>query len=131
KGMLLIGDGRGSQIVAVDTGDTTIKPWTKNEVKQIKDELANRVGTTGKGIHITKMAVNPASQKAYFAVRIMEGKKDLILTMDGSGKVSELDLENVKHARIPLPTESKVTMITDITWAGDRILVAAQASDTF
>ena len=131
KGLLLIGDGRGSQVVAVDTGDTTMKAWTKTEVKKIKDELANRVGTTGKGIEILKMAINPASQKAYFAVRIMPGKKDLILTMDASGKVNEFDLENVKHVKVALPADTKVVKITDITWAGDRVLVAAQANETF
>jgi hypothetical protein len=131
KGLLLIGDGRGSQVVAVDTGDTTLKTWTKTEVKKIKDELANRVGTTGKGIEILKMAVNPASQTAYFAVRIMQGKKDLILTMDASGKVNEFDLENVKHVKVALPADTKVMKITDITWAGDRVLAAAQANETF
>jgi len=61
QGLLLIGDGRGSQVVAVDTGDTTAKLWSRTELKGIKDQLAGKVGTTGKGIEIQKMAVNPAS----------------------------------------------------------------------
>ena len=131
QGLLLIGDGRGSQVVAVDTGDTTPQPWSQMEMKGIKDQLAGRVGTTGKGIEIQKMVVNPASQKAYFAVRILSGKKDLILTVDGAGKINEFVLDSVKHTRVPLPTDKKVTKITDITWAGDRVLVAAQANEEF
>jgi len=131
EGLLLIGDGQGNQVVAVDTGDTTAMPWSKTEVKNIKDELAGRVGTTAKGIAITKMAVNPASRKAYFAVRIMAGKKDLILTVDGSGKIAEFDLDSVKHVRVKLPADTKVSKITNIAWAGDRVLVAAQANETF
>src|ERR1700681_3039417 len=53
QGLLLIGDGQGNQVVAVDTGDTTAQTWSQTEVKNIKDELAGRVGTTAKGIAIT------------------------------------------------------------------------------
>ncbi len=131
QGLLLIGDGRGKQVVAVDTGDTTAKPWSRTEVKNIKEELAGRLGTTAKGIEITKMAVNPASRTAYFAVRLLSGKKDLVLTVDGTGKIAEFALDNVKHVRVPLPVDTKVTRISDITWAGDRVLAAAQANETF
>jgi hypothetical protein len=131
QGLLLIGDGRGNQVVAVDTGDTKEQTWSRTEIKGIKDELAGRVGTTAKGIEITKMAVNPASRLAYVAVRILSGKKDLLLTVDGSGKIGEFALDNVKHVCVKLPADTKVSKITDITWAGDRVLVAAQANETF
>ena len=35
--------------------------WSKTEIKNIKEELAGRLGTTAKGIEISKLAVNPAS----------------------------------------------------------------------
>lgn len=128
NGLLLIGDGRGAQVFAVETGDTTAKEWSKMEVPNIKDELAGRIGTTGKGIEIIKIAVNPASQTAYFAVRKLDGKKHLILTLNGDGKVGEFVLENVKYARVTIPTaEKSPTKITDITYAGDRLLVSAIA----
>src|SRR5262245_30512570 len=129
EGTLLIGDGKGKQIVAIETGDTKPQMWTKTEVPNIKDQLGGRLGTTGKGIDIIKMAVNPASHTAYFAVR--SSGNDLVLTMDGAGKVNEFRLENVKHVRVPVPADGKVTKITDITWAGDRVLVCAQANETF
>jgi hypothetical protein len=49
----------------------------------------------------------------------------------GDGKVNEFALDEVKHVRVPLPADGKVSKITDITWAGDRVLIAAQANETF
>ena len=132
EGLLLIGDGRGAQLVAVATGDTTPQAWSKTEVPQLQEKLAGRLGTTAKGIEITKLAVNPASQKAYFAVRKLDDKKDLILTVDGAGKVSEFPLDNVKYARVSLVAGPKaVKTVTDVAWANDRVLVTAQADETF
>src|SRR5262245_467271 len=69
KGLLLIGDGKGKQLVAVQTGDTKAQAWKKTEIDDIKKELAGRLGTTAKGIEILKLAVNPDSHTAYIAVR--------------------------------------------------------------
>src|SRR6266545_1012296 len=74
QGLLLIGDGKGSQLVAIATGDTTPTKWTRTEVPQITEQLAGRLGTTAKGISITRLAVNPASSTAYFAVRKTDDK---------------------------------------------------------
>lgn len=131
QGLLLIGDGKGKQLVAIATEDTRVTPWSSGEIKNIREALAGRLGTTADGIEIRKLAVNPASQTAYIAVRKLSGKQDLILTVDGTGKIRPLDLQAATYARIKLPTDAKVANITDLTWAGDRVLVAAQASDTF
>jgi hypothetical protein len=131
NGVLLIGDGKGKQIVAVETGDTTPLKWTRTELANIKDELAGRLGAAGKDIEIKKIAVNPASHTAYFAVRMLTTKKDLVLTLDGNGKMKEFALDNVKHVAVPLPADQNVNSITGITWAGDRVLVTALASEAF
>jgi hypothetical protein len=132
QGTLLIGDSKGRQVVAVATGDTTPVSWSTTEIAKINEQLAGRIGTTGKGIEILKMAVNPASTTAYFAVRKLDDKSSLILTVDGAGKVKEFRLENVKYARIALPSDkAPLVKITDVHWAGDRVLAAAQANDTF
>src|SRR5437773_7340690 len=60
-GVLLIGDGKGRQVVAVDTGDTTQTKWTKTEIANIQGELAGRLGAMANDIQILKVAVNPAS----------------------------------------------------------------------
>jgi hypothetical protein len=130
-GLLLIGDSKGKQIVAVDTGDTTAVKWTRSEVANLRDELAGRLGAPAKDIEIKKMAINPASQTAYFAVRLLPTKKDLIMTVDGNGKVKEFALDRVKFVAVPLPADQNLTSVNGVTWAGDRILVTALASETF
>jgi hypothetical protein len=133
-GILLIGDGPGAQLIAIDTGDVKAKPW-KDDTKLAKfdEKLAAKIGTPAKGIEIRGMAVNPASHTAYFLVRKLDDKKTLLLTLDGSGEVGEFSLENVKHVVIPLPKgeSAPVSRITDIAWMGDRVLVGAVASEEF
>jgi hypothetical protein len=130
-GMLLVGDGKGSQVVAIDTADTTPIRWSQTSIANVKDQLAGRLGATAKDVEIRKIAVNPASQTVYIAVRMLAAKKDLLMTVDGNGKIKEFSTENVRHIAVPLPQEFKVTAVTDLTWAGDRILVATQANETF
>jgi hypothetical protein len=132
-GVLLIGDGRGAQVIAVQTGDTIAGPVQKEAIDKIDEKLAGKLGTTAKGIKITDLAVNPASGKAYVAVLKQEGKVPVVLTVDGDGKIGEFSLEKVTYARIALPggEKSPITKITDLAFAGDRILVAGQASEEF
>lgn len=132
-GVLLIGDGKGAQLVAVHTGDTKAVTWGKLAEGDIKEQVGARLGTNAKGVEITKLIVNPASQRGYLAVRKLDGKQDLILTVAGDGKIQELPLENVKHQRYALPADDgkAVVKVTDVTFADGRILLAVQASGTF
>src|SRR5436305_10984947 len=63
NGLLLIGGG--ARVVAVDTGDTQPASWTKTEVLNIDRALAGKLGLDPKDVEIRKLAVNPASHKAY------------------------------------------------------------------
>ena len=132
-GALLIGDGRGAQIFAIKIASQPAQKWTAAELSGLKDKLAEVVGTDAKGIEILKMVVDPQSNLAYVAVRKLDGKKDLVLTVDASFKIRELPLENVEFARIGLAAGDKVEVvkITDIAWGGKAILVAVQAKEKF
>jgi hypothetical protein len=133
EGLLLIGDGRGGQLIAVDTGDTTPKGSMKGAVEKIDEKLAGRIGTTAKGIEIVHLAVNPASGSAYFAIRKQDDKTYLILTVDGTGKIGDFVLENIKYARVALPAGEKapVDKITDVAWAEEFVLLAGRANEEF
>jgi hypothetical protein len=134
-GVLLIGDGPGSQLVAIETGDVKPKAaWAAAaKVEKIDEKLAARLGAPAKAVEVKGMAVNPASQTVYFVVRKPADKKTVLLTLDGTGEVAEFPLENVKHVAIPLPKgeTAPVTRITDLAWMGDRVLVGAVASEEF
>jgi hypothetical protein len=130
NGLLIIGGG--TQVVTVETGDTKEIKWTKNEISNIDKLLADKLGANVKDIEIRRVAVNPASKRAYVAVRSLKANQYVILTIDGDGKVDEFSLDNVKFSRYPLAVGDKaVSKITDLTWAGNRIVVATQAGDTF
>ncbi|MCS7046195.1 MAG: hypothetical protein NZO58_07555, partial [Gemmataceae bacterium] len=132
EGLLILGDGKGAQIVTVETGDTTPREWKVTEIPDLTSQLAGRLGTTSKGIKITKLAINPASRVAYLAVRKLDGKQDVILTISPDGKIGEFALTKVKYTVYPLPAEkSPVTLITDLTYVDRRILIAAQANEIF
>ncbi len=130
NGLLIIGSG--SDVVTVETGDTKETTWTKTEIADIASQLAGKLGLGAKDIEITRISVNPASKKLYAAVRSLKANQSVILTVDGAGKVEEFSLENVKYNRYPLTVKDKaITKITDVIWAGGRIVAATQASDTF
>ncbi|MCA9070195.1 MAG: hypothetical protein KDA84_14780, partial [Planctomycetaceae bacterium] len=131
-GVLLVGDGRGSQIVAIETGDTEKGTGLKQKIEKIDTQLAGRLGTTAKGIEILDMAVNPVSGKAYFAVRKQDDKTHLILTVDSEGTIGELELDKVTYAQLPLSAgKSGISLITDVAWADDRVIAAGRSSETF
>ena len=131
-GVLLIGDGAGSQILAVKTGDTTAV-HASVDIAGIAAKLAASMGTTAKGIEIIDLAVNPASGRVYFAVRHQADRKYAVLTLDGGGEIDELSLNDVTYARLPLSAgdKAKVSAITDVAWADDRIVAAGRSNESF
>ncbi|MGB0579234.1 MAG: hypothetical protein ACPGVU_05980 [Limisphaerales bacterium] len=68
-GVLLIGDGRSQQIVAVDTGDTDRAKGKWGELNGFAGKLGARLGAQAKGVEIIDMAVNPDSRVLYVAAR--------------------------------------------------------------
>ncbi len=133
EGVLLIGDGTGSQIIAIETGDKQPAGTLSEKIAGIDEKLAGRLGTTSKGIEIIDLAVNPASGKAYLAVRKQDDKSYAILTVDGAGKIGELELDKVNYARIQLVAGGKgqISMVTDLAWADDRVIAAGRSNEEF
>jgi hypothetical protein len=130
NGLLLIGGG--AQIVAIETGDTTPSTWSVTELANIDQLLAGKLGLDAKDIEVRKLAVNPASRKAYVAVQSLKTKDNAILTIDGAGKIAEFPLDNVKYSSYALATpKASITKVTDIAWADGKIVAATQATDKF
>lgn len=129
-GLLLIGGG--PRVVTVETGDTKPMTWSKTEIPNIDQLLAGKLGLTAKDIEIRRLVVNPASGKAYVALQSLKTKANILVTIDGAGNVAEFPLDNVKYTSYALATPKvAITKVTDIAWAGGKIVVATQASDKF
>jgi len=133
-GALLIGDSKGAQVVAIDTKDTKAKPWKAAAIDKFEEKIAGKLGTTAKNIEIVHLAINRASGTAYIVVRKQDekAKKSVILTVDGDGKIGEVNLEKVDYVAVPLPKGEKDTIrITDLAWAKGRILVGGVNNEQF
>lgn len=130
NGLLLIGGG--AQVVTVETGDTKESAWTKDAIPNIDQLLAGKLGLEAKDIEVRKLAVNPASHKAYVAIQSLKNKANVILTIDGAGNVAEFPLDSVKFTSYTLEAPKvSITKVTDIAWAGGKIVAATQATDKF
>jgi hypothetical protein len=129
-GLLLIGGG--GRVVTVETGDTAPTKWTMTEIPNINQLLAGKLGLDGKDIEIRKLAVNPASKKAYVALDSLKTKGSLILTIDGAGNIAEFPLDKVSYTSYTLKAPKvSITKVTDIAWANGKIVAATQATDKF
>lgn len=132
EGVLLIGDGRGGQIVALETGDTKNAGGEFKTLANIDKQLAARVGAPDKGVEIIDMAVNPASGVAYIAARKQDDKSSIVFTVSPKGKIGLFDITSAPHVRVKLGTDKvNVSLITDVAWAGSQIVAAARSNETF
>ena len=131
EGILLIGDGAGSQIVAVDTGKEKTKPFS-GTIKSLDKKLAARLGTTPKGISIIDLAADPATGAVYIAVRHQAERKYVIVKVTGKGNIEEFSLEKVRYAAVKLSAgKIRISRITDVAYADGRILAAGRGTGSF
>ena len=131
-GVLLIGDGRGAQVVAVDTGEKAGSFQAFKQVSDLGRQLAARIGVEANGIEILDMAVSPHSQSAYIAVRKQDDKRHIVFTVTPQGQIDLLDLTNVRFASVRLASgEATVSLVTDVAWADSQIVAAARSNEAF
>jgi len=131
-GVLLVGDGAGSRIVAVETGDNTPGEPLSSPIPDFRTRLAGHLGADAGGIELLDLAVNPISNTIYIAARRQADKQYVIATVNGKGQIRELELDAVRYAQIQLSTEqSQVRVVTDVAWADDRIIAAGRSNETF
>jgi hypothetical protein len=127
SGLLLVADPGTASVVAIDTGDTGPVNKLKKRIDNVEQLLAKSIGATS--VKITDLAVNQLSGKIYLAVN----RNDAILTIDGDGKVGTLDMAKLRFVRVTLPADgnARVSNITDVSFADDRILAAGQSGKQF
>jgi len=132
EGTLLIGDGRGSAIFAIATGEKPSQA-APAKIEGITAKLAAAIGAKADGLEILDLAVNPVSNTVYFAARKQDDKTALILTLKPDGEIGLFDMASVTYARVSLPTPANAptARITDVAWADDKLLAAAGVSEEF
>lgn len=141
EGILFIGDAKGAQIVAIDTGDAKGEPAkAKYDVANLNEALSAAVG--GSKVTVNDLVVNPASGNLYLSVSKGDNQPGLI-KIESSGKATEVSLTKTEFQKLALPNppEDKVTgegprarnrrneAITDLAYANGKLLVTGMTAD--
>jgi len=144
-GILFIGDSAAAAVLAVDTNDTKPSAAAPVEIKAVNEKVAALLGTTPDQIEIRDVAVNPVSHNIYLSVARGRGPEAaaVILKADLTGKLSEVALGNVKHARMSLPDapaadakdgrgqSKRVETITDLGFVDGKVIIAGLSNEEF
>ncbi|MBM3869984.1 MAG: hypothetical protein FJ392_03345 [Verrucomicrobia bacterium] len=132
-GLLLVTEPRHAAIVAIETGDTGPVQKLKQKVSDVNALLAARLGAAEGGVTIVDMAVNPASGKIYLSVTRKPDNASLIIVVTADGQAAPLDYAKARHARVSLPAAdtAKVGNVSDVAFAGDRVLAAGSSNEEF
>jgi hypothetical protein len=143
-GILFVGDSVGASIVAIDTNDRTpASSSPKFDVKGVNAKIASLLGTSADQIIINDVKVNPISKNAYLSVSRGRGPDapGVIVKVDGSGQMSALALDNVKHSSASLVDAPKsgantgfggnarTQTITDIAFVNGNVIVAGLSNE--
>jgi hypothetical protein len=135
-GVVFVGDPQGGAIFAIDTGDKAASPATGTvKVPKIDEKVAAVIGATAKDVLINGVAVNPASGNLYLSVS--RGKANgapALIKLDRDGKVSLVELKDVKFARAELPSASdknRTESITCLAYVKGKVLVSGLSNENW
>jgi hypothetical protein len=144
EGILFVGDSLGASIFAIDTEDTKTASASANlDVKGINEKIAGLLGTSADQIAINDVKVNPASKNIYMSVSRGKGPDavPMILRVDGTGKITPLSLDNVKHSKVTLPdppanqgsgrNNPRMDTITQVAYVNGNVLVSGLSNEEF
>ncbi len=138
-GVLFVGDTVGGAIFALEVGDSSAsKPAGNLEIAGINQKIAAMLGTTADQIAINDVVVHPASKNVYVSASRGKGADavPVILRVDPAGKITEVSLENIKHASVSLPDKptadrQRVETITQIKYVKGQVLIAGLSNEEF
>jgi len=127
-GLLLVAEDGGA-IVAIDTGHTgpfkAVKPAANLGAK-----VAGALGSTPEKVTINDLKANPETGTVYISVRRSDGVSG-ILTLDSTGKLAALDIRQLNWVRVKLADKLRISRISDLGLAPERVLAAGQSNDAF
>jgi hypothetical protein len=127
-GLLIVAESGGS-LVAIDTRHTgaftSVKP-----IANLAAKVAGALGTTAEKVTINDLKANPETGTVYISVRRSDGIST-ILTIDATGKLAALDTAKLNWVRVKLADKLRISRISAIGLAGNRVLAAGQSNDAF
>lgn len=145
EGILIVADPQAATVYAIDTNDNKASGAPAADVTGINEKIAAYLGTSADQILINDMAINPISKRAYLSVSRGKGPDAaaVIVRVDSKGKIEELPLDSVKHAKVALPnapaadakdrrgTSLRNEAITDVAFIEGKVVVAGLSNEEF
>lgn len=157
EGILFIGDSKAGKLFALDLNDRTSNSSKEAfELIDIDGKVAAMLGTDREGVLIHDMAVNPISQNIYLAVSRADANQlgfwkmpndityaTILLRVAPDGKISEVDLSNIRHSVTEIPnvikggkqnfrnSDERTDAITDIAYDSGKLYVAGLCNEEF
>ena len=143
EGILFVGDSANGTIFAFDTQDRTAAQGAPVDVTGINEKIAAMLGTAADQILINDLAVNPISKKMYLTVSRGRGPSatPVILRVDNKGKIEQLSMESIGHAKVMLPDppasqgegrqNPRLNSITDLAYLDGKVLIAGLSNEEF
>jgi len=143
-GILFVGDSANATLVALDTEDRTpVRSAGKIEITAINQKIAALLGTAPDQILVNDVAVNPISKKVYLSVSRGRGPDAaaVIMRVDGSGKITELTLDKIRHSMVNLPDapaskdgkgpNPRMETITHLAFINGNVVIAGLSNEEF
>jgi hypothetical protein len=142
-GILFVGDPRGANVFAFDTGDgTALKAKAPINVKNIVAKVAALLHADPHALAIVDLAVNPASGKAYLAITHTRGKqaRPVLVRVGPDGSVAEVSVTTLRFAKAAIPgapapgsvdrgQDKRSQSVTDLAYVDGRLFIAGLSNE--
>jgi hypothetical protein len=141
-GTLFLADNRAASIFALDTQalGRSGEPGAA-AVDSVGQKVAAMLGTDGRSITITDLAVHPSTRNVFLSVARngMTGGSPAVFRIDGAGAIELVGLERASYSRVTLPNPprslmgrgARVDTVTDMALVDGRLWVAGLSNEEF
>jgi hypothetical protein len=147
-GVLFVADPKAAAIVALSTGDTqAAASGATIKVEGLNQKIAALLGTAADQIIVSDIAANPVSRQVYVTVSRGRGPDatPVLVRVKTNSELEVVATDKMKSSRAELPDPPKDELtgqanrqrnprtesITDIAFAGGRVLIAGLANEEF
>jgi len=144
NGVLFAGDRDAAMIYALTLGNqATGGAQGTADVAGIDQKIAAMLGSAPADITITDLAVHPTTKNAFLSVMRGQGagSQAALLRVDGTGKISVVDLAGVTATSVTLPNPAaanptgrsnpRTQTIMDLGYLDGRLVVAGLSNEEF
>jgi hypothetical protein len=141
-GTLFLADNRAASIFALDTQTVRLggEPGA-TAVNSIGQKVAAMLGTDGRSITLTDLAVHPGTRNVFLSVARngATGGGPAVFRVDGAGNIELIALDRAPYSRVTLPNPprslmgrgARVDTVTDMALVGGRLWVAGLSNEEF